>query len=226
MNRTKTWLAWSSGKDSAWALHLLRQSAEYEVTALLTTINQDAGRVAMHAVRENVLEAQAVAAGLPLVKVNIPARCSNEIYESGMSTAMVTARESGVFHVAFGDLFLQDIRRYREEKLRVVGMTPIFPVWGRETRILAHEMISGGLQAYLTCVDPAQLAASFAGRLFDARLLQDLPPRTDPCGENGEFHSCVFAGPMFNQPISVTPGETVHRDGFVFADLQIAAPAA
>ena len=219
---TNIWLSWSSGKDSAWALHALQSSREYQVTALLTTINRDAGRVAMHAVREELLEAQAAALGLPLVKVYIPAKCSNAVYEEAMSAAMAGAREAGVHHIAFGDLFLEDIRRYREEKLRAVGMTPIFPIWGIETSRLARDMVDGGLRAHLTCVDPKQLDRKFAGRIFDAQLLGDLPPGVDPCGENGEFHSFAFAGPMFRAPVRVAPGEIVERDGFVFADLLLA----
>lgn len=218
----RTWLSWSSGKDSAWTLHALRASREYEVTALLTTVNIDAARVAMHAVREAVLEAQAAAAGLPLVKVPIPARCPNVVYEKAMSDAMTRARADGVFHVAFGDLFLEDIRRYREEKLAPVGMTPVFPLWGRPTAALAREMVAGGLRAYLTCVDPRKLDRRFAGRLFDDALLDELPRGpggVDPCGENGEFHSCVFAGPMFRAPLAVVPGQVLERDGFVFADV-------
>jgi uncharacterized protein (TIGR00290 family) len=219
MARTRIWLSWSSGKDSAWALHELRASPDFEVTALLTTINRQASRVAMHAVREELLEAQAAAAGLPLVKVPIPSPCSNAEYEQAMGAAMAQARAQGIFHVAFGDLFLEDIRRYREEKLRAVGMTPIFPIWGRDTHRLAREMLAGGLRAYLTCVDPRQLDRHFAGRSFDASLLDELPATVDPCGEKGEFHSFAFAGPMFSHPLAVAPGEIVERDGFVFADL-------
>jgi uncharacterized protein (TIGR00290 family) len=223
MGRTKIWLSWSSGKDSAWALHELRASPDFEVTTLLTTINRAASRVAMHAVREELLEAQAAAAGLPLVKVPIPSPCSNAEYEQAMGAAMAQARSEGILHVAFGDLFLEDIRRYREEKLRAVGMTPIFPLWGRETHRLAREMVTGGLRAFLTCVDPRQLDRRFAGRSFDASLLDELPASADPCGEKGEFHSFAFAGPMFAVPLAVAPGEIVERDGFVFADLLPAA---
>jgi uncharacterized protein (TIGR00290 family) len=219
---TKIWLSWSSGKDSAWALHKLRASPEFEVTALLTTINRDAGRVAMHAVRETLLQAQASAAALPLVKVPIPAKCSNADYECAMGAAMSQARACGISHIAFGDLYLADIRKYREEKLQAVGMTPLFPVWGQETRGLAHEMIAHGMRAYLTCVDSRQLDPRFAGREFDARFLEELPPGVDACGENGEFHSFAFAGPMFSVPLQVTPGQIVERDGFVFADLDSA----
>ena len=223
MGRTKIWLSWSSGKDSAWALHELGASRDFEVTHLLTTVNRTASRVAMHAVREELLEAQAAAAGLPLVRVPIPSPCSNAEYEEAMGAAMAQARAEGIFHVAFGDLFLEDVRRYREEKLSAVGMTPVFPIWGRETHLLAREMVAGGLRAYLTCVDPRQLDRRFAGRSFDASLLDDLPAAVDPCGEKGEFHSFAFAGPMFSAPLAVAPGEIVERDGFVFADLLPAA---
>ena len=219
MTRPKIWLSWSSGKDSAWTLHKLRASGEFEVTALLTTINQDAGRVAMHAVREELLEAQARAAGVSLVKVPIPARCSNPVYEAAMAAAVDQAHAEGVFHMAFGDLFLEDIRRYREEKLCPAGITPVFPIWGLPTAALAREMVAAGLRAYLTCIDPRKLDPSFAGRLFDDQLLDDLPPGIDPCGENGEFHSFAFAGPMFSHPIEAKTGQIVERDGFVFVDV-------
>jgi len=217
--RPRAWLAWSSGKDSAWALHAVRQSGEVEVTALLTTVNRTHQRVAMHAVRESLLEMQAAAAGLPLVKVSIPAPCSNEVYEQAMSEAMARARAEGVSHVVFGDLFLEDIRAYREKQLASCGMTPVFPLWGIETRRLAEQMLAGGLSAYLTCVDPRKLDRGFAGRRFDAELLGALPRGVDPCGENGEFHSFANAGPMFREEISVSAGEVVERDGFIFADL-------
>ncbi len=174
--RPKAWLAWSSGKDSAWALHTVRLAGEFEVIALLTTVNRTHARVAMHAVRESLLEMQAAAAGLPLVKVPIPSPCSNEIYEAAMSEAMARARDEGVRQVIFGDLFLQDIRAYREKQLARCGMTPVFPLWGKETRALAEKMIAGGLRAYLTCVDPRQLERGFAGRRFDAELLAELAP--------------------------------------------------
>jgi uncharacterized protein (TIGR00290 family) len=216
--RPKAWLAWSSGKDSAWALHTARQEREYDVVALLTTVNRTHARVAMHAVRESLLEAQALAVGLPLVKVPIPSPCSNEVYERAMSEAMATARAAGVHHVIFGDLFLADVRAYRERQLAGCGMVSVFPLWGRETRRLAEEMISGGLSGFLTCVDPRKLDRSFAGRRFDRELLAALPPEVDPCGENGEFHTFVTAGPMFREHILVRAGEIVDRDGFVFAD--------
>jgi uncharacterized protein (TIGR00290 family) len=217
--RPKAWLAWSSGKDSAWALHSVRRELRFDVVALLTTVNRTHERVAMHAVRESLLEIQAAAAGLPLVKVPIPSPCSNEIYEHAMSEAMTQARTAGVLHVIFGDLFLQDVRSYREKQLSRCGMTPVFPLWGRETRQLAEDMVAGGLSAFLTCVDPRQLDRTFAGRRFDADLLAALPRTVDPCGERGEFHTFANAGPMFHSEVQVTVGEIVERDGFVFADL-------
>jgi uncharacterized protein (TIGR00290 family) len=217
--RPKAWLAWSSGKDSAWALHNVRQERRFDIVALLTTINYTHGRVAMHAVRENLLAMQAGAAGLTLVKVPIPSPCSNEVYEQAMSEAMTRARADGVEHVIFGDLFLEDIRAYREEKLARCGITPVFPLWGRDTRQLAEDMIAGGLSAFLTCVDPRHLDRRFAGRRFDKELLADLPRHVDPCGENGEFHTFANAGPMFRAEVPVMVGEIVDRDGFIFADL-------
>lgn len=221
--RPKAWLAWSSGKDSAWTLHNVRAGrvpdCAFDVVALLTTVNRTYQRVAMHAVRESLLEMQAVAAGLPLVKVPIPSPCPNEIYEQAMSEAMARARAEGVRHVIFGDLFLQDIRTYRARQLAQCGMTPVFPLWGRDTRQLAEDMLAGGLSAYLTCVDPRKLDRAFAGRRFDRDLLAGLSRAVDPCGENGEFHTFAFAGPMFRAEIPVTAGEIVERDGFVFADL-------
>jgi uncharacterized protein (TIGR00290 family) len=219
----KAWLAWSSGKDSAWALHTMRQSGDFDIVALLTTVNSTYQRVAMHAVRESLLEMQAAAAGLPLVKVPIPSPCPNAVYEQAMSAAMARARAEGVWHVAFGDLFLEDIRAYREKQFAACGMTPVFPVWGGDTRRLAEEMLAGGLSAYLTCVDPRKLDRSFAGRRFDAALLAALPSGVDPCGENGEFHTFANAGPMFDRNIPVEAGEIVERDSFIFADLLPAA---
>jgi len=217
--KPRAWLSWSSGKDSAWSLHTVRQNGEFDVVALLTTVNRTHERVAMHAVRETLLEQQAEAVGLPLVKVPIPSPCPNDVYERAMAEAMAAARDQGVRHVVFGDLFLEDIRAYREKNLSACGMTPVFPLWEIETRGLAAEMISGGLSAYLTCVDPRKLGREFAGRKFDAALLHELPENVDPCGENGEFHTFACAGPMFRHPIKVETGEIVERDGFVFADL-------
>jgi uncharacterized protein (TIGR00290 family) len=219
VSREKALLAWSSGKDSAFSLHVLRQQGDVEVVGLLTTINEAYDRVAMHAVRRELLEAQARAAGLPLVSVGIPDRCVNEEYEAAMARAMAEARAQGVTAVAFGDLFLADIRRYREERLRTTGIRPLFPLWGRPTRALAEEMLAAGLRARLTCVDPRALPGSFAGREFDRAFLDDLPAGVDPCGENGEFHTFAWDGPMFAHPVPVRAGEVVSRDGFVFADL-------
>jgi uncharacterized protein (TIGR00290 family) len=221
--RPKAWLAWSSGKDSAWALHTVRQVGEFEIVSLLTTVNSTYQRVAMHAVRESLLEMQAAAARLPLVKVPIPSPCPNEVYEQAMGEAMARARAEGIWHVVFGDLFLEDIRAYREKQLAACGMTPVFPLWRIDTRRLAEEMLAGGLSAHLTCVDPRKLDRSFAGRRFDAELLNALPPNVDPCGENGEFHTFANEGPMFSNPIPLVPGEIVERDGFVFADILPAA---
>ena len=217
----KILLSWSSGKDSAWMLHVLRTEGIGEPGALLTTVNESAKRVAMHAVRIDVLQAQADSAGLPLIIVPIPYPCPNDVYEAQMSAAIANAKAEGFTHVAFGDLFLEDVRRYREERMEGTGLTPIFPLWQRPTGALARDMLAGGLDAYLTCVDPRVVPASLAGRRFDARLLSDLPPGTDPCGERGEFHTCAVAGPMFARRIEVEVGVMVERDGFVFADLEL-----
>jgi uncharacterized protein (TIGR00290 family) len=219
MAKTAALLAWSSGKDSAWSLHVLRAAGEVEVVGLLTTVNQAFDRVAMHAVRAELLRAQADAAGLPLWTVPIPWPCSNAAYEAAMTVALDRARRDGVGAVAFGDLFLEDIRRYREDKLAPTGLAPLFPLWGRPTAPLAREMIAGGLRARLTCVDPRSLDARFAGRDFDEALLAELPAAVDPCGERGEFHSFAYDGPMFSRPVAIRSGEIVARDGFVFADL-------
>jgi len=221
--RAKALLSWSSGKDSAWTLRALRERGDVEVVGLLTTINEAFDRVAMHAVRVELLEAQAAAAGLPLVRVPIPSPCSNVQYEEAMSRAIETAKGQGVSVMAFGDLFLEDIRRYRIEKLEGTGIRPIFPIWGIPTDVLAREMLAGQLRARLTCVDPKQLASSFAGREFDAAFLADLPSSADPCGERGEFHTFAYDGPMFQRPIAIRSGEVVERDGFVFADLTLAS---
>lgn len=213
-------LSWSSGKDSAWTLHTLRQQG-VKVVGLLTTLNSTHDRVAMHAVRRQLLRAQADAAGLPLLEVDLPWPCSNEIYEQRMTEACAKAKGMGVTHMAFGDLFLEDVRQYRVDKLKPTGLEPIFPLWGKPTPALAREMIAGGLRAVLTCVDPKQIDAKFVGRHFDARLLADLPKTCDPCGERGEFHSFVYAGPMFKAPLNVEVGQIVTRDGFTFADVQM-----
>jgi uncharacterized protein (TIGR00290 family) len=216
----KAILCWSSGKDSAWALHVLRQLQEVEVIGLLTTINEVHDRVAMHAVRVSLLQAQAEAVGLPLWTVSIPNPCSNQQYEMAMETAIQRALAAGVSVMAFGDLFLEDVRRYRETQLAGTGLAPLFPIWGLSTRRLAREMISAGLRARLTCVDPKQIHTSFVGREFDDALLADLPATADPCGERGEFHTFAYAGPMFHHPVPIQTGEIVTRDGFVFADLR------
>jgi uncharacterized protein (TIGR00290 family) len=217
--RKKALLAWSSGKDSAWSLHVLRQQGTVEVVGLLTTINQAVDRVAMHAVRSELLRAQASAAGLPLWPVLIPWPCSNAEYEAAMGEAMARARAAGIAAIAFGDLFLEDIRQYREDRLRGSQLTPLFPLWGTPTDALATTMVRAGLRARLTCVDPKKLDPSFAGREYDAALLAQLPPSVDPCGEHGEFHTFAYDGPMFSQPIPIRAGEVVARDGFIFADL-------
>ena len=211
-------LSWSSGKDSAWALHLLRQQPDIELVGLLTTLNTEFQRVAMHGTRRSVLEAQAIAARLPLWIVPLPWPCSNEIYEQRMAEACNRAVAEHIDAVAFGDLFLADVRAYRETQLKPTGLEPLFPLWQIPTDALAREMIASGLRARLSCVDTKQLPGSFAGREFDASLLDDLPPETDPCGERGEFHTCVYAGPMFREELRLEAGEVVDREGFVFAD--------
>lgn len=216
----KAWLSWSSGKDSAWCLEAVRRQGEFNVEALLTTIIAEHQRVAMHAVRETLLQAQAASAGLPVVTVPIPYPCPNTAYEAAMAEAMRRARNEGITHIVFGDLFLEDIRRYRKEKLAGTGIEPVFPLWGLDTHRLAREMVDSGLRALLTCIDPAKLDRSFAGRTFDSDLLGDLPSIVDPCGENGEFHTFAYAGPMFKAPVDVEAGIIVERDGFVFADAQ------
>jgi len=219
--RPKALLSWSTGKDSAWSLHVLRQQGEVDVVGLLTTFNAHFNRVAMHSTRRELAEAQAAAAGLPLWPVYIPWPCSNEAYEAAMSAAMATARAQGITHVAFGDLFLEDVRNYRIEKLRGSGLDPLFPVWGskEDTPRLARDMLAAGLRAVLTCVDPKQCDPKFAGRIFEPALLDELPSSVDPCGEKGEFHTFCFAGPMFSAPIPIQVGEVVERDGFHFADV-------
>jgi uncharacterized protein (TIGR00290 family) len=212
-------VSWSSGKDSAYALHEVRRTGELEVVGLLTTVSRQFARVSMHGVREVLLDRQAAETGLPCTKVGIPTPCSNADYEREMIEHLVAARDRGVTHVVFGDLYLADIRAYREAMLEPLGMVAVFPLWHRETRALAGEMLAAGLSARLTCVDPRRLPSRFAGRTFDAQLLADLPADVDPCGENGEFHTFVTAGPMFAHPIEVAVGEVVERDGFVFADL-------
>jgi uncharacterized protein (TIGR00290 family) len=215
----RTLLSWSSGKDSAWSLHLLRQQGDYEIVGLITTFNREADRVAMHGVRRELVEAQAEAAGIPLWDVDLPSPCSNADYENILSEECKRAVRSGIECIAFGDLFLTDIRAYRERQLEGSGLTPIFPVWGIPTNELARTMIASGMKAKLTCVDSQSLSPEFVGREFDEQLLFDLPPQIDPCGEKGEFHSFVYAAPIFERDIGVAVGEIVTRDRFVFADL-------
>jgi uncharacterized protein (TIGR00290 family) len=219
MTRPRILLSWSGGKDSAWALHLLRQQRQYEVVALLTSINQHFRRIAVHGYREALLDEQAAATGLPVWKVDLPFPCTNVDYESRMAAVFSRAAAEGLRGIAFGDLFLEDIRAYRIKQLANTALQPIFPVWGIPTGQLAQQMVAAGLRAHLTCIDPRRLDRAFAGRTFDAQLLRDLPPTADPCGERGEFHTFAFAGPMFSRSISVVPGEIVERDSFVYADL-------
>ena len=214
----KVLLAWSSGKDCAWSLHVLRRQ-NIEVSGLLTTLNEAADRVAMHGVRRTLLEAQSEAAGIPLWQVPLPWPCTNDEYEARMAGACRRAVAEGFDTIAFGDLFLRDIRAYRERQLAGSGLTPIFPLWELPTAALARDMIAGGLRARLTCVDSRQLDPAFSGREFDAALLADLPPSVDPCGENGEFHTFAYAGPMFRAPIAVEPGEVRNAEGFIYTDL-------
>ncbi len=213
------WLSWSTGKDSAWTLHTLRKEGKYEVTSLFTTITEKFSRVSMHGVRIDLLHAQADKVGLPLHIVKIPWPCSNKLYERAMESIWNKAIHSGVEMIAFGDLFLEDIRKYRIEQLNNTGLKPIFPLWEHPTRELAEAMVSSGLRATLTCVDPKQLAPHYAGKEYNSKLLANLPPSVDPCGENGEFHTFVHAGPMFSEPVRVRAGDVVTRSGFVYADL-------
>jgi uncharacterized protein (TIGR00290 family) len=215
----KILVSWSSGKDSAWMLHTLNQQMPGAPAALLTTVSEAYDRVAMHGVRTSVLRAQAAAAGLPLLTAALPSPCSNEIYEERMRAVVDQAVAAGFTHVAFGDLFLEDVRQYREARLAGTGLQPLFPLWGRPTAALAREMIAGGIEARLTCVDPRAVSPDLAGRRFDLDLLDELPAAVDPCGERGEFHTCVVAGPMFSRRIDVSVGAIVEREGFVFADL-------
>ncbi len=214
---TRAWMSWSSGKDSTFALQSL--DPDITVTSLLVTVNEEADRVAMHAVRRSLLESQADRLGLPLRIVTIPSPCPNDVYEARMRTAMDAAVQDGVGAMVFGDLFLEDVRHYRERALASTGIVPVFPLWSRPTAELAEEMIAQGVRAVLTCVDPAQISPSFVGRAFDEALLNDLPPGVDPCGERGEFHTFVWDAPMFSSPIAIRTGETVTRDGFVFCDV-------
>ena len=215
----KILLSWSSGKDSAWALHVLNQTHPGAVAALLTTVNEAVDRVAMHAVRRDVLEAQAEAAGLPLRIVPIPHPCSNDVYEARMRDAVAASVADGFTHAAFGDLFLEDVRAYRERMLAQTGLKPLFPIWGEDTRELSRWVVANGFRSTLTCVDPRTMPPQFVGRAYDAALLEELPEGVDPCGENGEFHTFVHDAPNFRHEIAVTVGETVEREGFWFADL-------
>ncbi|MFQ6024802.1 MAG: ATP-binding protein [Acidiferrobacterales bacterium] len=216
---TKALIFWSSGKDSAYALHLLRREGGVDVAGLLTTVNRPAKRVAVHAVPESLLTTQVEACGLPVRRVSIPDPCPNDAYEAAVGEVLEEAKGAGISAVVFGDLFLEDIRTYRESLLAGSGIEPLFPLWGRDTHQLAAEMVAAGLRARLTCIDPKVLPPSFAGRVFDASLLADLPAGVDPCGENGEFHTFAYAGPMFRQAIAVRLGEVAERDGFVYADV-------
>lgn len=218
----RTWLSWSSGKDSAWALHVLRQRGEYDVAGLLTTVNSAFDRVAMHGTRAAVLRAQAAATALPLLEIPLPWPCSNEQYEAVMRGVCDAAKRAGVEAMAFGDLYLEDVRRYREERLAGTGIAPVFPLWGRNTGELVREMLDSGLRARITCVDPRKVPASFAGRELDTELLDELPPGVDPCAENGEFHTCAYGGPMFSAAIGLKAGAIEEHDGFVFADFVLA----
>ncbi len=219
-------LSWSSGKDSAWSLHVLRQQPELEVVALLTTVNETHKRVAMHAVRQELLEAQADAVGVPLWIAPIPYPCSNEIYAETMQRMVQRALDEGVQAMAFGDLFLEDIRAYRETQLKASGLEVLFPLWGRDTAELATEMWAAGVQARISCIDPKKLPVETVGSAWEPELLEGFPADIDPCGENGEFHTFVHDGPMFERPVPIRVGERVERDGFAFCDLLPAAPTA
>jgi uncharacterized protein (TIGR00290 family) len=216
---TRGWLSWSSGKDSAMALHRLRAEGDLEITGLLTTVNSTAQRVAMHAVRLELLRAQAAALGLPLHVVELPWPCANEVYEAAMRDGLVAALADGAEALAFGDLFLEDVRAYRERSLEGTGLTPRFPLWGQPTDELARAILAVGIRAVVTCVDPAQAPATIAGRWYDETYLEELPDGVDPCGERGEFHTFVVDGPGFAAPLAVELGQVVERDGFVFADV-------
>jgi uncharacterized protein (TIGR00290 family) len=217
--KPKILLSWSSGKDSAWVLHVLRQRGDVEVVGLLTTINTNFQRVAMHGTRHALVKAQAEAAGLPLWEVPLPWPCANEVYELAMAAACASAVEQGISAIAFGDLFLEVVRRYREDRLRGTGLEPMFPIWGRNTRELIGEMLEGGLRARIVCADPSKCPADLIGRDLDFDVVRCLPAAVDPCGENGEFHTFAYAGPMFREPIPIETGECVTRDGFLFADV-------
>jgi uncharacterized protein (TIGR00290 family) len=222
-------MSWSSGKDSALALHRARELLGLDVERLLVSVNADADRISMHAVRTSLLDLQAARLGLSVRRVMLPAPCPNDVYEAAMREAIDDAREADVEHMVFGDLFLEDIRRYRERNFAGTGIAPVFPLWGEPTDRLAREMLDVGIRAVVTCIDPAVFPATFVGRSFDAELLAELPPHVDPCGERGEFHTFVWDAPGFSAPIPITLGETVERDGFVFRDVlpseQVVHPA-
>lgn len=219
MTKTKVLLSWSSGKDSAWALHRLRQDPAIEVVGLFTTLNQAFERVAMHGVRKQLLVQQAECVGLPLLTIDLPWPCSNEDYGRIMTGFIAEVVAKGIRHMAFGDLFLEDVRAYRERQLEGTGITALFPLWGSDTRLLAREMMAAGLKARISTLDPKKLEMSLGGHDFDEALLAALPEGVDPCGENGEFHTLAYDGPMFMRPLAIKTGETVVRDGFVFTDL-------
>lgn len=212
-------VSWSSGKDSAYALYEAERLGLARIAGVLTTINEVYDRVAMHGVRCTLLDRQIAALDLPCIKVALPNPCPNEVYEARMAEACDRVKTQGIRRIVFGDLFLEDIRAYRIEKLAAAGMEPVFPLWKRDTAILARQMIASGVMAHISCLDPRKIPREFAGRAFDEGLLGDLPAGIDPCGENGEFHTVVSAGPMFSAPIGVSIGETVERDGFVFTDV-------
>jgi len=223
VTRPKALLSWSSGKDSAWALHVLRRDRVGEVAGMLTSVNETVGRVSMHGVREEILRAQADAAGLPLYTIPLPWPCSNEIYESRLRVAVDRAVAEGFTHVAFGDLFLEDVRKYREDRLAGTGLAPLFPLWGIPTPRLAREMIAGGLRARISTLNPLVMPRELIGAEFDEALLAKLPPSVDPCAERGEFHTCATAGPMFTRQLNIVAGEVVEREGFVYGDLLLSA---
>jgi uncharacterized protein (TIGR00290 family) len=218
-------LSWSGGKDAAWTLHKLQRDDRFEVVGLVTTVTEGYERIAMHGIRRDILHAQARAAGLPVIEARMPQKADNATYEASLAAALAQARESfaGVEHIAFGDLFLEDVKAYRDALCARLGWTPVYPLFGRDTHELAHEMLAGGLGAVLCCVDTTQLDGRFSGAQFDAGLLAALPGSVDPCGERGEFHTCVYAGPMFGASLKLQVGETVLRDGrFAFTELQLA----
>lgn len=219
MEKKKAVVSWSTGKDSAYAYYVAEQSGEYDIVGLLTTVTGAFQRVSMHGTREVILDAQAASLGKPVHKVQIPWPCTDEIYEATMAEAVEQLKVEGVTHVIFGDLYLEDIRTYREEQMSGTGLTCVFPLWGMDTTRLSEEMLASGLNAILVCIDPKALNNSFAGRVYDQKLVADLPEGADPCGENGEFHTAVVAGPMFDAPIAYSVGEVVERSGFVYADV-------